>query len=183
MSDCAVLKRAFLLASILVAATLQTLNAQVAPGMWVRVRHAVGATDVTTMGTVMAVTPESLSVGATQAGTPLLVIRRDSIISLEAARPGGNNMHNGALLGFLGGGIAGGLIGATTSRCAEGTEDCTAFLDILSGVAAGGLGGFALGGIIGWRMKSDTWDEVQLPPRVSVRPSRQGLRISLVAQF
>jgi hypothetical protein len=182
MPDCGFLKRAILSASILLAANLQTLNAQLAPGTHVRVRHAAGAADVTTMGTVMAVTPESLSVGVTQAGAPL-VIRRDSIISLEAARVGGNNMREGAIVGALAGGIAGGLIASTTSGCTEGSDDCFGFLDILAGVAAGGWAGVALGGILGWQIKSEKWEEVQLPARVSVGPSRQGLRISFVARF
>lgn len=173
---------AIVIASLCCGANVHTLNAQLAPGTRVRVQHAAGAVDLTTTGTVIAVTAESLSISVTEIGVPL-VIRRDSIISLESARVGGNNMRSGAVVGFLSGGIVGGIISATSTNCSEGSDDCFPFLDVLSGATIGGLAGLAAGGLLGSRMKSDIWEPVQLPPRVSFSPGRAGWRISVAAKF
>jgi hypothetical protein len=179
--------RALLIRTIFVTSLIigeeHTLNAQLAPGARIRVRHAAGCCQVWTTGNFVALTPESLSVSANGSGVTVSV-PRDSVRSVERSTPGEGHAREGAVVGGVVGAIGAWLIGTAAERC-EATEVCLKGIAVGVDTAVGGLAGLIVGGIIGSEIRDESWLPVDL--RLAMRPDWRGdqrtLRVAGTVRF
>ena len=168
-------------AALATACNVQVLNAQFVPGARVRVRHLDGCCEVTTTGTLVSLDPASLSMRVAEDST-MVTVARTAIHSVEQAMRSESYVGTGMLVGAVTGGIAGSLIGQSHERCSGDGGPCLASLAIGVDAIGGALAGLVVGAIVGSQMRSETWQQVELPARVSLRPNlgREGKAFGVV---
>lgn len=174
--------RTIIATSLFLIGEEHTLNAQLAPGTRIRVRHAAGCCQVWTTGDFVALTPESLSVNAN--GGVMISVPRDSVRSVERSTPGEGHAREGAVVGGVVGAIGAWLIGTAAERC-EATQFCLKGIAVGVDTAVGGLAGLIVGGIIGSEIRDESWLPIDL--RLAVRPELQrdqrALRVAGTVRF
>jgi len=172
--------RIVLAAALAIACNEQVLNAQFVPGARVRVRHLDGCCEVTTTGTLVSLDPASLSMRVA-ADSTMVTVPRTAIHSVEQALRSESHVGTGMLVGAVTGGIAGAQIGQSHERCSGGGP-CLASLAVGVDAIAGALAGLVVGAIVGSQLRSETWEQVELPARVSFRPrlGREGKTLGVV---
>jgi hypothetical protein len=116
------------------------LRAQLTPGAHVSVRHVASSRAVTTVGRVLAISAESLSI-RTDTGDATITIPREDVLYVMCAR---EERH---VLGVAAwGGLSGALLG-----------------HLLGSIPAGALIGVVGGSIIGANSPNERWRIVELP--------------------
>ena len=149
------------------------------PGNWVRV-SAPDAGDLRVVGLFSG--HDSQRIGVKPQGEQNTVwIRLTPSTRIEQSSGQESHVVEGALIGLLFGGIAGGVIAsATHEECvSEGWFDC--FMAVskkdatIIGSLAGGLLGAGVGAVIGWAIKTERWEEVPLDRlQLNMVPLRDG---------
>ncbi len=118
-------------------------------------------------GSVVAVTPDALTFRADGDSTTTVILPIRRIFMLEIARGTHDNKKYGALVGALGGFVAGATIAAMSHRsCADiGCPD--GYYYEVNGTTVGLLGAIAGAAIGAWmgRRPVDTWVPVVMPGR------------------
>jgi outer membrane lipoprotein SlyB len=158
-------------AALAIACNEQVLNAQFVPGAHVRVRHLDGCCEVTTTGALVSLDPASLSMRVADDSTTVTV-PRTAIHSVEQAVRSESHVGTGMLVGAVVGGIAGSLIGQSRERCSGDGGPCLAPIAVGVDAIVAALAGLVVGAIVGSQIRSETWQQVELPARVSFRPKR-----------
>jgi hypothetical protein len=130
--------------------------------------------------------------------TVVFTVAGDSVASmvlgagreLEARTGHESSVIQGALLGFLVGGIAGWAIGAESYQPCEGTGlscigDFGAGPHIAGSIALYGMAGALLGGALGSQLRRDTWQAVGRGPTFTVvaQPAARGMRLGALLRF
>lgn len=120
--------------------------APISPGDQLRVTHTGECCISPSIGLEQSLSRDSLVLQAGE-GTPRLAIARSNITRIERWNEGRTHKAVGALLGFLGGAAAGGLIGFQSGcgHCDGDWRPLNAFL----GVVVGGTTGLAVGWLVG----------------------------------
>lgn len=100
-------------------------------------------------------------------------------IEVSAGMKGGNRAPTTrwALIG-AGAGAAAGVLTAVILEANSSSK----YNDLLSGAVGAGIGG-AIGAAYGYRQLEERWIPVQIPRRVGILPTRNGLRVGLAATF
>jgi uncharacterized protein YcfJ len=155
-------------AALATACNEQVLNAQFVPGARVRVRHLAGCCEVTTTGTLVSLDPASMSMRVADDSTTVTV-PRTAIRSVEQALRSESHVGTGMLVGAVTGGIVGSQVYKSRNRC-KGEQPCLSFIAVGVETIGGALAGLVVGAIVGWQIRSETWEQVELPARVSFRP-------------
>ena len=130
--------------------------APISAGDRLRVTHNGECCTSPSIGLEQSLSPDSLVLQARE-GTPRLAIARSNITYIERWNAGRSHKASGALLGFLGGAAAGGLIGFQ-SGCAHCDGDMRP-LTALGGVIIGGSTGLAAGLLVG-AIRHGFWETV-----------------------
>ena len=137
-------------------------------GDHVRVRHSAPCCKSPQVGTLEAISRDSLTMYVAHNGTPVAIVRT-AITSVERGHRDGSHAMEGAAIGLLAGAAAG--VAATLlkpSHCSPG-YDCYRGLNTAFAGAGGGLLGMLIGAVVGAHHPYERWDPVTLPDRVGVR--------------
>ena len=176
------LLRVALAGLLCIAGGQQVLNAQLAPGELVRVRHATACCGVTTTsGGFIELTPSVLLLSAPRSGLTITV-PRDSIRGLERAVVGDNHIYLGTTIGLVGGAVAGYFVGSSHPAC-KAEEPCLGFLVGLGGAFVGSLAGGVVGWLVGSQIRRTEWEPVDLPVRVGVEGGTRQVGIAIAVRY
>lgn len=137
-------------------------------------------------GTVVAVTPDTLSLWLGDAAGTELALPIHSVNRLQVYWGRRSNTGKGALVGLV---VAGGLgvIGGW-NMCEISDQGCQGTGDHIGGSLGMGLGmgllGAGCGAIVGMMFSGDRWEEVSLDRlRVSFAPQRDGVAVGMSVRF
>jgi hypothetical protein len=153
------------------ACTPRTGEAQLVPGALVRVRHVQGCCETTTTGHLVSLDPGSLSLRPVS-DSVIFSLPRKEIRSVDLRLGSESHVGTGMLVGAIAGGAIGALIGRSHDQCSTDGGPCLDALGVGVEAVGGALAGLVTGAVIGWQTRSDRWERVELPARVSVRPAR-----------
>lgn len=129
-------------------------------------------------GRLRALEGDTLRIHA-QSSSGELAIPTASITQLWVVNGRKGNFWAGAGIGFLGGALIGGLVGATQEWCALDCGPATGL-----GMLFGAPAGLVLGGIVGATIRSDRWRAVPVNQyRVSVEPRQDAMRLRVSTAF
>lgn len=152
------------------------------PGTLVRVSHTDSCCRSPRVGTLVAVSADSVVIHERGAQNARVALRRGNVTALEAGRDVGSRAWRGAGLGFL----IGGGVGAAVMLAGDCEDDaiCHSFKPVwaLAGGGLGGLAGLVVGGLIGSQIRNVVWHSVPIPSQVGFGPNedgRAGLRLTV----
>jgi hypothetical protein len=146
-------------------------SAALEPGTRIRVQVVAGRRTATVVGDLISASPESIVYHRARTEA-VAVLPRDSIISVERSIADGNHVIDGALLGLLGGVVAGGVAGYGIARsgCTASVPECLQGPWLVFGGATGGLIGLVVGAIVGKGIEREGWEPANLPRRIGLIP-------------
>lgn len=128
-------------------------------------------------GRLIAINGDVLRIGTTSRDELAIPISYVDEWFLSASRR--NELRNGAILGFIGGGLIGAAIGSQLDFCLLSCGPATAF-----GLMVGAPAGLLIGAVVGASIRSETWvplstSELRMMPDALTNRLRIGFHVAL----